>query len=118
MKLTWFRPNRKEKGGGREGGRCIYLIMITFQPLFVGPTSFAPIINAAIDIVERSNGQYHVLVIIADGQVHGTCFIPCFVYSYLGFIFSSSNLFLVVGILYRLLEVLIPHQEGSVHKNN
>lgn len=34
-----------------------------------GPTSFAPIIDAAIDIVERSNGQYHVLVIIADGQV-------------------------------------------------
>ncbi|KAE7998368.1 hypothetical protein FH972_002920 [Carpinus fangiana] len=34
-----------------------------------GPTSFAPIINAAIDIVERSNGQYHVLVIVADGQV-------------------------------------------------
>ncbi|PSR97829.1 E3 ubiquitin-protein like [Actinidia chinensis var. chinensis] len=35
----------------------------------IGPTSFAPIIDAAIDIVERSNGQYHVLVIIADGQV-------------------------------------------------
>ncbi|OMO56096.1 hypothetical protein COLO4_35796 [Corchorus olitorius] len=34
-----------------------------------GPTSFAPIINAAIDIVDRSNGQYHVLVIVADGQV-------------------------------------------------
>ncbi|KAF3787104.1 E3 ubiquitin-protein ligase [Nymphaea thermarum] len=34
-----------------------------------GPTSFAPVINASIDIVERSNGQYHVLVIIADGQV-------------------------------------------------
>eukprot|EP00268_Persea_americana_P006160 TRINITY_DN12192_c0_g1_i1.p1 TRINITY_DN12192_c0_g1~~TRINITY_DN12192_c0_g1_i1.p1 ORF type:complete len:413 (+),score=65.65 TRINITY_DN12192_c0_g1_i1:179-1417(+) len=34
-----------------------------------GPTSFAPIINTSIDIVERSNGQYHVLVIIADGQV-------------------------------------------------
>ncbi|GAV61566.1 Copine domain-containing protein/zf-C3HC4_3 domain-containing protein [Cephalotus follicularis] len=34
-----------------------------------GPTSFAPIIDAAIDIVERTNGQYHVLVIIADGQV-------------------------------------------------
>ncbi|PON49370.1 Copine, partial [Parasponia andersonii] len=33
------------------------------------PTSFAPIIDAAIDIVDRSNGQYHVLVIIADGQV-------------------------------------------------
>ncbi|KAL8170794.1 hypothetical protein V2J09_022598 [Rumex salicifolius] len=34
-----------------------------------GPTSFAPVINAAVDIVESSNGQYHVLVIIADGQV-------------------------------------------------
>ncbi|KAL3721416.1 hypothetical protein ACJRO7_033847 [Eucalyptus globulus] len=34
-----------------------------------GPTSFAPIIEAAIDIVARSNGLYHVLVIIADGQV-------------------------------------------------
>ncbi|XP_045823977.1 E3 ubiquitin-protein ligase RGLG3 isoform X1 [Trifolium pratense] len=34
-----------------------------------GPTSFSPVIDAAIDIVERNNGQYHVLVIIADGQV-------------------------------------------------
>ncbi|XP_073296472.1 E3 ubiquitin-protein ligase RGLG3-like isoform X4 [Primulina huaijiensis] len=34
-----------------------------------GPTSFAPVIDAAIDIVEKSNFQYHVLVIIADGQV-------------------------------------------------
>ncbi|XP_034683577.1 E3 ubiquitin-protein ligase RGLG3 isoform X1 [Vitis riparia] len=37
-----------------------------------GPTSFAPIIDAAIDIVEGSNRQYHVLVIIADGQVSGS----------------------------------------------
>lgn len=35
----------------------------------IGPTSFAPVIDAAIDIVESNNGQYHVLVIIADGQV-------------------------------------------------
>ncbi|KAJ3688729.1 hypothetical protein LUZ61_017893 [Rhynchospora tenuis] len=34
-----------------------------------GPTSFAPVVEAAVDIVERSGGQYHVLVIIADGQV-------------------------------------------------
>ncbi|KAI4345068.1 hypothetical protein L6164_012235 [Bauhinia variegata] len=34
-----------------------------------GPTSFSPVIDAAIDIVETNNGQYHVLVIIADGQV-------------------------------------------------
>lgn len=34
-----------------------------------GPTSFAPIIEAAIDIVVQSGCQYHVLLIIADGQV-------------------------------------------------
>ncbi|KAK4603486.1 hypothetical protein RGQ29_012132 [Quercus rubra] len=34
-----------------------------------GPTSFAPVIEMAMTIVEQSEGQYHVLVIIADGQV-------------------------------------------------
>ncbi|CAA3004247.1 E3 ubiquitin- ligase RGLG1 [Olea europaea subsp. europaea] len=34
-----------------------------------GPTSFAPVVDAAVEIVEKSNWQYHVLVIIADGQV-------------------------------------------------
>ncbi|XP_074311617.1 E3 ubiquitin-protein ligase RGLG3 [Silene latifolia] len=34
-----------------------------------GPTSFAPVVDAAIEIVKESGGQYHVLVIIADGQV-------------------------------------------------
>ncbi|XVF16313.1 hypothetical protein REPUB_Repub10bG0020600 [Reevesia pubescens] len=34
-----------------------------------GPTSFAPVIEMAMTIVEQSRGQYHVLVIIADGQV-------------------------------------------------
>ncbi|KAL0353363.1 UNVERIFIED_CONTAM: E3 ubiquitin-protein ligase RGLG4 [Sesamum angustifolium] len=37
--------------------------------LFLGPTSYGPVVDAAVDIVERSGGQYHVLVIIADGQV-------------------------------------------------
>ncbi|KAJ1381821.1 Zinc finger, RING-type [Sesbania bispinosa] len=34
-----------------------------------GPTSFAPVIEDAIDIVEKNRGQFHVLVIVADGQV-------------------------------------------------
>ncbi|GFP88317.1 E3 ubiquitin-protein ligase rglg1 [Phtheirospermum japonicum] len=34
-----------------------------------GPTSFAPVIEMAMSIVEESGGQYHVLLIIADGQV-------------------------------------------------
>ncbi|GKV37859.1 hypothetical protein SLEP1_g45831 [Rubroshorea leprosula] len=35
-----------------------------------GPTSYGPVIDAAVDIVENSGGQFHVLVIIADGQVN------------------------------------------------
>lgn len=38
-------------------------------PIITGPTSFAPIIEMAVTIVEQSGGQYHVLLIIADGQV-------------------------------------------------
>ncbi|PIN27049.1 putative E3 ubiquitin ligase [Handroanthus impetiginosus] len=39
------------------------------QLRLAGPTSFAPVIEMAITIVEKSGGQYHVLLIIADGQV-------------------------------------------------
>lgn len=43
--------------------------------LFEGPTSYAPVIEAAIDIVEQSHGQFHVLVIVADGQVNNINFV-------------------------------------------
>ena len=34
-----------------------------------GPTSFAPVIRKAIDLVKASGNELHVLLIIADGQV-------------------------------------------------
>lgn len=37
-----------------------------------GPTNFAPIINKAIELCQTSN-QYHVLVLIVDGQVSSGC---------------------------------------------
>ncbi|XP_042517008.1 uncharacterized protein LOC122091219 isoform X3 [Macadamia integrifolia] len=36
--------------------------------VIIGPTSFAPIVEMAMTIVDQSSGQCHVLLIIADGQ--------------------------------------------------
>lgn len=50
--------------------------VLNYSSFFTGPTSFAPIIETAIGIVDSSGGQYHVLLIIADGQVsHCSIFI-------------------------------------------
>ncbi|XP_024160851.1 E3 ubiquitin-protein ligase RGLG4 isoform X2 [Rosa chinensis] len=47
---------------------CCYKRIVRMVEL-AGRASYAPVIEAAVDIVERSGGQYHVLVIIAAGQV-------------------------------------------------
>lgn len=39
------------------------------QLRLAGPTSFAPVIEMAMTTVAKGGGQYHVLLIIADGQV-------------------------------------------------
>ncbi|KAL4087132.1 hypothetical protein PRIC1_013032 [Phytophthora ramorum] len=43
--------------------------------VMAAPTSFAPIINEAVNIVNRT-GDFHILVIIADGQVTRSVDIP------------------------------------------
>lgn len=48
----------------KNGQRSCLCFQIT-----TGPTSFAPVIEMAMTLVEQSGGQYHVLLIIADGQV-------------------------------------------------
>jgi hypothetical protein len=74
------------------------------QPLvaIAGPTSFAPIIDRAVGIVEASGGQYHILLIIADGQV-GPCVTVSKVWACLNTTFKSSpdkTLHLKKGVSY------------------
>ncbi|PON46451.1 von Willebrand factor, type A [Trema orientale] len=62
-----FHPDEKFCNGFEEV-LCRYREIVPHLRL-AGPTSFAPVIEMAMTIVEQSGGQYHVLVIIADGQV-------------------------------------------------
>ncbi|XP_006391217.2 E3 ubiquitin-protein ligase RGLG5 isoform X2 [Eutrema salsugineum] len=62
-----FNPNDKFCNGFEEVLMCYRDIVPQLR--LAGPTSFAPIIERAMTIVEESGGQYHVLLIIADGQV-------------------------------------------------
>ncbi|XP_069136412.1 uncharacterized protein [Argopecten irradians] len=53
--------------GFKEVLEC-YSIMAS-KLVLSGPTNFAPLIHQAIDIV-KNTGTYHILIVIADGQVN------------------------------------------------
>jgi len=54
---------------GFESVLCKYRRSLKRDIVLSGPTSFAPVIRKSIDIVKKSGNQFHVLMIIADGQV-------------------------------------------------
>nr|ACN85314.1 copine-1 [Oryza brachyantha] len=62
-----FYPENRPCNGFEEALERYREIVPTLR--LAGPTSFAPIIETAIGIVDSTGGQYHVLLIIADGQV-------------------------------------------------
>ncbi|CAM0910907.1 unnamed protein product [Alopecurus aequalis] len=62
-----FHPDNSPCRGFEEVLACYRNVVPHLR--LSGPTSFAPIVEAAVDIVDRTGGQYHVLVIVADGQV-------------------------------------------------
>ncbi|CAL9778804.1 unnamed protein product [Musa acuminata subsp. burmannicoides] len=67
QKVFSFFPDNRPCNGFEEA--LLRYREIVPQLRLAGPTSFAPIIETAISIVDHSGGQYHVLLIIADGQV-------------------------------------------------
>ncbi|KAJ0988191.1 hypothetical protein J5N97_006547 [Dioscorea zingiberensis] len=62
-----FYPDQRSCNGFEEALQRYKEIVPELR--LAGPTSFAPIIEQAISIVDSTGGQYHVLLIIADGQV-------------------------------------------------
>ncbi|CAA3016857.1 E3 ubiquitin- ligase RGLG2-like [Olea europaea subsp. europaea] len=62
-----FYPDERFCNGFEDVLSCYRKIVPNLK--LAGPTSFAPIIEMAMTIVAQSGGQYHVLLIIADGQV-------------------------------------------------
>lgn len=66
-KVFSFLDN-EESCNGLESVKAVYRQLAQIVSL-AGPTSFAPIIRKSIQIVAQHEFRYHVLLIIADGQV-------------------------------------------------
>eukprot|EP01023_Acetabularia_acetabulum_P000267 TRINITY_DN10110_c1_g1_i1.p2 TRINITY_DN10110_c1_g1~~TRINITY_DN10110_c1_g1_i1.p2 ORF type:complete len:429 (+),score=41.93 TRINITY_DN10110_c1_g1_i1:275-1561(+) len=71
----------EEQQGGLQSLLTRYR-QITPHISLSGPTSFGPIIRQAVRIVRQSGCQYHVLLVIADGQVTRDPDTPSSVYSF------------------------------------
>uniref|UniRef100_A0AAV1UG03 RING-type domain-containing protein n=1 Tax=Peronospora matthiolae TaxID=2874970 RepID=A0AAV1UG03_9STRA len=69
-----FAQHEDQVGFPLESLRARYREVVR-DVIMAGPTSFAPIINEAVNLVNRT-GKYHILVIIADGQVTRSVDIP------------------------------------------
>ncbi|KAK4583632.1 hypothetical protein RGQ29_026388 [Quercus rubra] len=67
QKVFSFHSDHSPCRGFEEVLSCYKKIVPNLK--LAGPTSYAPVIEAAIDIVEKSGGKHHVLLLIADGQV-------------------------------------------------
>ncbi|XVE84058.1 hypothetical protein DITRI_Ditri16bG0138500 [Diplodiscus trichospermus] len=68
LKVFSFWQDGRYCNGFEEVLSC-YREIVPHLRLSGGPTSFAPIIQKAMEIADQSGGQYHLLVIIADEQV-------------------------------------------------
>ncbi|GMH34194.1 hypothetical protein BSKO_02028 [Bryopsis sp. KO-2023] len=68
--FSFFPQDRP--ANGLQGAVLRYRQIAPYIQL-AGPTSFAPLIRQAMRLVVESEMQYHILVIIADGQVTPTC---------------------------------------------
>ncbi|KAF0713945.1 hypothetical protein As57867_004129, partial [Aphanomyces stellatus] len=67
--FTFVPPSERQLPGySLEGIRARYRD-IAPNVVMAGPTSFAPIIRQAVEVVKENHNAYHILVVIADGQV-------------------------------------------------